>query len=65
MRLPCTMLGFVINLAASYAQRDKSNYWRYMNEAAHCARYLARIYREQQEAEDAASCEEVCMAEGA
>lgn len=58
-------LGFVINLATSYAQRDKNNYWRYMNEAAHCARYLARVYREQLEAEEAASSEETCMAEGA
>lgn len=56
---------FVINLATSYAQRDKNNYWRYMNEAAHCARYLARVYREQLEAEEAASSEETCMAEGA
>lgn len=58
-------LGFVINLATAYAQRDKNNYWRYMNEAAHCARYLARVYRKRLEAEEAASSEEACMAEGA
>ena len=56
---------FVINLAASYAQRDKSNYWWYMNEAAHRARCLARIIRERLEAKEAASSEEACMAEGA
>ena len=57
-------IGFVINLSISYAQRDKSNYWRYMNEAAQCARYLARVYRERLDSEEAASSEEVCMAEG-
>ena len=46
-------LGFVINLATAYAQREKDNYWRYMNEAAYCARYLARIIRERLEAEEA------------
>lgn len=58
-------LGFVINLATSYAQSDKNNYWRFMNEAAYCARQLAEIYRERLGAEEAERSQETCVAEGA
>lgn len=50
---------FVLSLAASYGQRERDNFIRLMNEAAHCARYLARIYRERMEEKSAAQAREV------
>lgn len=49
---------FVLSLAASYVQRERDNFIRLMNEAGHCARYLARIFRERLDAEEALKVQE-------
>lgn len=51
-------IDFVISLASSYAQKERDNYIRLMNEAAHCARHLAGIIRERLEEKEARQAQE-------
>ena len=50
---------FIVSLASSYAQRERDNFVRLMNEAAHSAKHLAKIIREKLEAEEAREAENV------